>query len=177
MTEGRQTLGCRDMWAARQLYATAAGLALLSVSLAEPFNISITDQSPTITYLPSRSGDSAQTWNSSYTISGSYNAQPGSRGLGDSLHYTTADNASASVGFVGTAVYVWGYNYGNDSDVQMRVGDVDLERGGEEGLLGWKTGLDNKWWEVTLNVTRGEGLFNGLDIRRITFTIDFGGQG
>lgn len=158
--------------------AVVAGLALLSATLAEPYNISITDQSPTITYLPSRSGDSAETWNSSYTISGSYNPDPGSLGQGDSLHYTTADGASASVGFVGTAVYIWGYNYGNDSDVQLRVGGEDLERGGtEEGLLGWKTGLDNQWWDVTLNVTPADGTFRGVDIRRITLTLDWGGKG
>lgn len=161
------------------LALTAAALALLpTVVRSEPYNITIYDESPTITYLPSRSGDSASTWNSSYTISGSYNNESGTIGQGESLHYTTADGASASLGFVGTAIYVWGYNYGDDSDVQLRVGDQDLERGdGEEGLLGWKDGLKNQWWDFTVNITSGGAAWNGMDLRRIILTVDFGGKG
>jgi hypothetical protein len=59
----------------------------------------------------------------------------------------------------------------------MQVGGEDLERGGEEGLLGWKTGLKNQWWEVALNVTPADTTFRGIDIRRVVFTIDFGGTG
>ena len=165
------------MWSQPLLTVVLAFACLLPLVVAEPYNITIYDESPTITYLPSRSGDSTTTWNSSYTISGTYNNQSGQMGLGESYHYTTADGASASLGFVGTAIYVWGNNYGNESDVQLQVGGQDLERGQVEGLLGWKDGLKNQWWEFTVNITSGRSAWDGFDLRRITVTVDFGGKG
>lgn len=81
------------------------------------------------------------------------------------------------MGFVGTAIYVWGNNYGNESDVRLQVGGQDLERGEVEGLLGWKDGLKNEWWEFTVNITSGRSAWDGFDLRRITVTVDFGGKG
>lgn len=161
-----------------RLLTLAAVFALVLPVVAEPYNITFTDESPTITYLPSRSGNESETWRSDYTGSGGNLPVQGSLGSGDSYHYTTANGASASVGFVGTAVYVYGYNYGNDSDVQIQIGGQDLDRGqNETELLGWKTGLKNQWWEVTINVTTTDPLFRGIDLRQITLTVDFGGRG
>lgn len=169
------------IWA-RPLVAVV--MALLPLASGEPYNITIYDESPTITYLPSRSGDSATTWNSSYTISGMWNNQSGQMGQGESYHYTTARGASASLGFVGTAIYVWGNNYGEESDVQLLVGEHNLSRAGGEGqgegevgLLGWRDGLRNQWWDFTVNITSGTGEWRGFDLRRITVTVDFGGRG
>lgn len=147
-------------------------LGLLSIAIATPINITVSHLSPTINYTPSRSGESGNTWNVTYT-----EPQPapnnGSIGDGPSSHYTTFNGASASLGFVGTAVYVYGYVNGSADDVSLRVGGVKLNGGYEDGLLGWKEGLKDQWWDLTLNVT-GSG---GVGIRTITFTVDFGNKG
>lgn len=103
-------------------------------------------------------------------------------GQGESYHYTKARGVSASLGFVGTAVYVYGNNYGDEGDVELQVGGRNLTRDGgggegEDGLLAWRDGLRNKWWDLTVNITSGTGDWEGFDLRRIIVTIDFGGKG
>lgn len=165
------------MFSLRAVVAIAA-TGLLSLVNAEPYNITLTDVSPTIQYLPSRDGDPTTTWNTSYTISGQWNSAPGSIGQGESLHYTEADGASASVGFVGTAVYVWGYNYGLEGDVRLAVGGQELDTAGAgDGFLGKMEGMKNQWWDLTINKTAGGGQRNGFDLRRVVITVDFGGKG
>lgn len=149
-------------------------ICLWSVPLAwaTAVNISVTHLSPTIEYSPSRSGPSDETWNVTY-VQEQDAPNSGAIGDGPSSHYTTFDGASASLGFVGTAIYVYGYTNGTDSDVSLSVGGKDLEKGDGNGLLGWKEGLKNQWWDVAVNVTGG----SGVGIQGMTFTTQLGGKG
>ena len=147
-------------------------LGWLSITIATPLNISVTHLSPTINYSPSRSGESANTWNVTY-IEPQPAPNNGSIGDGPSSHYTTFNGASASLGFVGTAVYVYGYANGSTDDVSLSIGGHKLNAGDKDGLLGSKEGLDDRWWDLAVNVT-GSG---GVGIRAITFTVDFGNKG
>jgi hypothetical protein len=149
-------------------------LSLIPGVIADAVNITVSHLSPTINYIPSRSGPSGETWNVSYVLP---QDAPNSGAIGDgpSSHFTTYDGASASLGFVGTAVYVYGYSNGteSDSDVSLSIGGKKLEKGDGNGLLGWKEGLKNQWWDIAVNVTGG----GGVGIQGITFTIEFGGKG
>lgn len=131
-------------------------------------NITITDQSPTIFYQPSKVGPPDQTWNITYTESNSSSWLPGAVGEGISTHYTTFTGASLSFGFKGTGVYILGSET-NDGDSVMTIGNQTAETG-EEGVLGYKGGLEDKWWAVRLNVT-GNG---GVNITGIIFTVNIG---
>jgi hypothetical protein len=148
------------------------GLGWISPIVATPMNISVTHLSPTINYSPSRSGESGNTWNVTYIEpqDAPYN---GSIGDGPSSHYTTFNGASASLGFAGTAIYVYGYTNGSVDDVSLSIGGQKLSGGEKDGLLGFKEGLKDQWWDLAVNVT-GSG---GVGIRGITFTVDFGNKG
>jgi len=148
------------------------GLSCVPMAIATAINITVSHLSPTINYFPSRSGESASTWNVTYTRP---QDEPniGAIGDGPSSHYTTFTGASASLGFVGTAVYVYGYTNGSDSDVSLSIGGQRLDTRNEDGLLGWKKGLKNQWWDLAVNVT-GSG---GAGIQSITFTTEFGAKG
>jgi hypothetical protein len=159
----------------RQMQLQLLGFALaclIPASLATPYNITVSHLSPTITYLPSRSGNATDTWNVTY-IQPQDTPNTGAIGDGPSSHYTTYIDGSASLGFVGTAIYVYGYTNGSDSDVSLSIGDQTLDSNDQDGLLGWKDGLKNQWWDLSVNVT-GNG---GVGIRGITFTVDVGGKG
>jgi hypothetical protein len=147
-------------------------LGRLPSTIATPINVTISHLSPTINYSPSRSGESGNTWNVTYT-----QPQPapnnGSIGDGPSSHFTTFNGASASLGFVGTSVYVYGYVNASTDDVSLSIGGQKLNEGDKDGLLGWKDGLEDRWWDLAVNVT---GL-GGVGIRGITFTVDFGNKG
>lgn len=140
--------------------------------IATPINITVSHLSPTVSYTPSRSGDSENTWNVTY-IDPQDAPNNGSIGDGPSSHYTTFNDASASLGFVGTAIYVYGYTNGSTDDVSLRIDGQKLNKGEKDGLLGWKEGLKNQWWDLAVNVT-GSG---GVGIQAITFTVNFGNKG
>jgi hypothetical protein len=148
------------------------GLLCAPMAIATAINITVSHLSPTINYHPSRSGDSDSTWNVTYTRP---QDEPyiGAIGDGPSSQYTTFTGASASLGFVGTAIYVYGYANGSDSDVSLSVGGKKLDTKNEDGLLGWKRGLKDQWWDLAVNVT-GSG---GVGIESITFTTEFGARG
>lgn len=97
-------------------------------------NLTVTDQSPTISYSPSRWGDSAETWNVSYTGNDWSTFSPGNLSQGTSSHYTTHIGATATFGFKGPAVYVLGT--GPAGDYTVTVGGEDVsESGGIGGVL------------------------------------------
>ena len=89
-------------------------------------------------------------------------------GTGDSTHYTTFSGASLSFGFKGVAVYLMG-SEANDGDSVISIGDLTADTG-PEGVLGYKSGMTDKWWAVRLNVT-GTG---GVNITGIVFTVNIG---
>lgn len=154
------------MWS---LTLILASLLLRQVSATER-NISISDQSPTVFYSPSKSGLPSETWNVTYSQSNSSAWIPGAVGNGDSTHYTTFIGASISFGFRGTGIYISG-SAGTSGDVRISIGDQEANYGdGGEGFVGWKSGLEDKWWAVKVNVT-GNG---GVNITGFMFTINIG---
>ncbi|WVW86681.1 hypothetical protein I302_108735 [Kwoniella bestiolae CBS 10118] len=142
---------------------------LLPTHAKEPFNITVSDQSPTISYFPSRSGPQASTWNVTYTDSAWSNYVNQTIGQGVSSHYTTFVGANASLGWWGTAVYLWGE--GNDADIEVRVdGNTTAQR--IEG--GWYLdNLQESWHRLRVRVI-GNG---GVRIRGVTFTTVIGENG
>ena len=154
------------------LQASLLGLGWICSTIATPMNVTVSHLSPTISYSPSRSGESEITWNVTY-IEPQDAPSIGAIGDGPSSHYTTFNGASASLGFVGSAIYVYGYTNGSTNDVSLSLGEFGLNEGDGNGLLGWKEGLKDQWWDLVVNVT-GNG---GVGIRGITFTVDFGNKG
>lgn len=150
-------------------WAGLTAIAALPLAAATLRNITVTDQSPMVFYTPSRSGPANETWNVTYSESDWATSGNGAVGNGESTHYTTYIGASISFGFKGTAAYVLG-STGDASDVAVTVGELQAEKGGSEGFLGWRAGLDNKWWTVRVNVT-GNG---GVNVTGFMFTVDIG---
>ncbi|WWC65663.1 uncharacterized protein I303_108284 [Kwoniella dejecticola CBS 10117] len=141
----------------------------LTHAAREPYNISVSDQSPTITYSPSRSGPSSQTWNATYTDSPWSEWMNQTIGEGTSSHFTTHVGANASLGWWGTAVYLWADASENDAQVT-----IDGSQTAKKIPDGWMLdGLPEAWHRVRLSVT-GTG---GVNLKGITFTTGLGGKG
>jgi hypothetical protein len=106
------------------MLAVFALLASFVVSVSATLtNITVTDNSPTIKYTPSRSGDSALTWNVSYTGNDWSTTSPGNLSQGTSQHFTSYIGATATFGFRGTGIYIDGSATGDDAEVTVG-GDV-----------------------------------------------------
>ena len=88
----------------KMLSLLLAACAVTTV-LGTPLNITVTDQSPTIKYTPSRHGDPEQTWNVTYNWS---DFEPGAIRGGPSVHSTYFIGATATFGCKGPAFYVLG---------------------------------------------------------------------
>ncbi|KAK4689925.1 hypothetical protein P7C73_g192, partial [Tremellales sp. Uapishka_1] len=151
-------------------------LSVLSLFLvltsASPFNITLSDQSPAISYSPSRSGEATSTWNVTYSSTPWATYAEQTIGLGTSVHYTTAVGALASLSWEGTAVYVWGSS--GAGVVNMTVDGVYKSGSGiRDGLLGWATGLSAGWHTVEVRVLKD----SGVNITGVTITTDLGAKG
>lgn len=143
----------------------ALAVKLVSATLR---NITITDQSPTIFYTPSKTGPPSETWNLTYSGTNDSSWTPGAVGTGDSSHSTSFVGASLSFGFKGVAVYILGTE-GNDADTSMMIGNLTAIKG-QEGVLGYRSGMVDKWWAVKLNVTGTRG----VRVTGIIFTVNIG---
>lgn len=120
------------------------------------YNITVSDQSPTISYTPYRDGDIASSWMVMYTNSpeSTYDASHNTTNLssGTSLHTTTYQGASLEIQWKGTAIYVYGsgsvgaYTTTLDSD-------SDVEGAPSDGVLVSHTGLDYAVHTLTLTTT------------------------
>ena len=129
------------------------------------YNWSITDQSPLITYDPDDRGSNETTWNSTYSQS-SWRAYTATTvGYGQSAHTTEASDASATVRFIGTAVYVWGQAYQLSAVVYVD-GIAMATSGGQNGLIAAIEGLTNDWHDVEV-VSRGLAY---VSVEGFTFT-------
>jgi hypothetical protein len=150
------------------LFITCAVTAVLGT----PYNITVADQSPTIEYSPSRYGaDPAQTWTVTYNDTMWTGSEPGSVRLPPSYHFSTHIGATATFGFKGTAVYIYGV--ASVGDAAITVGGEDITQTGGGGYLGWKSGLKDQWWEVVVKV-KGSG---GVRLESIECTINLGNDG
>jgi len=143
----------------------ASSVVLVSATLT---NITVTDNSPTINYSPSRSGDSAQTWNVSYTGNDWSTTSLGSLSQGTSQHGTYYIGATATFGFRGTGIYINGSATGSDAEVTVG-GEVITPR----GLPASKKGMKDQWWDVVVKVNGDQG----VSIYGITFTGNVGNDG
>lgn len=140
---------------------------VLSVS-ATPTNITVTDNSPTINYTPSRSGDSSQTWNVSYTGNDWSTTTPGNLSQGTSQHLSYYVGATALFSFKGTAIYIAGT--ASATNAEVTVGGTLIT---PRGLPAYKDGLADQWWDVIVKVIGDEGVFlNGM-----TCTVNIGNDG
>jgi hypothetical protein len=151
------------------MLAVFALLASLIASVSATLtNISVTDNSPTIKYTPSRSGDSYQTWNVSYTGNAWSTTSFGNISQGTSQHLTYYIGATATFGFRGTAIYINGSATGDDAEVTVG-GEVITPR----GLPASKEGMKDQWWDVVVKVNGNRG----VSLYGITFTVDIGNDG
>ncbi|WWC93029.1 uncharacterized protein L201_007993 [Kwoniella dendrophila CBS 6074] len=134
------------------------------------FNVTVSDQSPTITYSPSRSGPIDQTWNSTYSGSswGSYTNQ--TIGQGISSHYTTHIGANASLSFWGTSVYLWA-DVKNAQDLQVTIDKNQTTKKIDGGYM--LDNLSDSWHILNVNVV-GNG---GVRLYGVTFTTGIGENG
>lgn len=77
---------------------------------AQPYNITLTDQSPTLEFYPNVTGSGDTAWNVSYSGSSwtTWSASALNNGVGVSKHWTNRSGSAISFQFYGTAFYVWG---------------------------------------------------------------------
>ena len=145
--------------------ALTSTIASVSATLT---NISVTDNSPTIKYSPSGSGDSTQTWNISYTGNDWSTTSPGNLSVGSSQHLTYYVGATATFGFRGTAIYINGSTSGEDAEVTVG-GEVITPK----GLPAYKDGMKDQWWDVVVTVKGNQG----VSLYGLIFTVDIGNDG
>ena len=150
----------------KMLSLLLAACAVITV-LGTPFNITVTDQSPTIKYTPSRHGDPEQTWNVTYYDLG----LPGAIRGGLSVHSTYFIGATATFGFKGTAVYVRGS--AEEGAVSITVGGEDISNTKGGDYLAWKSGMKDQWWDVVVKV-KGS---TGVNLWGVTCSINLGTDG
>jgi len=141
----------------------------MRTALAQPYNWSISDQSPLIAYTPLFRGDKTTTWNSTYSLSSwsdygiaGYLALVG---RGRSAHISTAPSATAKVGFNGTAVYVWGEAF----QLSAVIFVDGVSRGfssGDSGQIGAVIDLSDGWHDVEV-IVRG---LADVQLEGFTFT-------
>ena len=150
---------------------------ILAVSAAtlKLYNVSITDQSPLISYSPATIGDGTTSWNISYTGSPWTSFQTGqyNEGVGQSYHWTEAALAYASFSFTGSAVYAMG---NSTSGVAYFVVDgVDgTAMGNTTGILAAAEGLEMGLHKVQFSWKGGLGRVN---LTGFTFTVGIGSLG
>ncbi|KAL0063620.1 hypothetical protein AAF712_009479 [Marasmius tenuissimus] len=108
-----------------------------------PYNITLSSQTATISYFPSREGSIEAGWNSSYSSGAKEVGINTLQGIGAAYHRTTHPGAAFEFEWVGTAVYLYGkassgsYRLSVDGEiVEIPSDDVPLRT-----LLGFKADL------------------------------------
>lgn len=95
------------------LRRVAATLALAALASAQtPYNITVTDMSPTVAYTPQQQALAADGWNGTYSETPWEYYTNMSLGEGNTLHTTSMVGASAEVSFVGVGVAFYGSGSG-----------------------------------------------------------------
>ena len=138
----------------------------------KPFNLTLSAQSPLIRYRPSRDGPSASTWNITYEDTPWTNSTE-VIGRGDSKHTSSFAGVTASLGWVGTDIFLYGsLQQGAEitADVDGSADNLVLNSG--NGLLLVGKDMAYGWHEVRIKVDRGEVSLTG-----VTLTVDIGSSG
>ncbi|KAG7096724.1 hypothetical protein E1B28_004137 [Marasmius oreades] len=144
--------------------------------MANLYNFSIPDSSPTFSYSPNREGEDVKSgWKSFYSNSpdSTYDSthQSPNNPSGTSSHSTSMQGASFEISFMGTAVYI----YGSATPGAYTTRLDEKEAGGQpsNGLLASYSGLAYKQHTFSLNVTQAQN----LTIMSGTFTVGVGDKG
>ena len=151
----------------KMLSLLLAACAVTTV-LGTPVNITVTNQSPTIKYTPSRHGDPEQTWNVTYGHLNWSDFEPGAIRGGPSVHSTYFIGATATFGCKGTAFYVLGS--AQKRELSVTVGGEDISNTKDRNYLAWKSGMKDQWWDVVVKV-KGS---TGVNLYGFTCTINLG---
>jgi hypothetical protein len=147
-----------------------ASLLSLAEAARQPYPISLSDQSPSITYTPSVLGASSG-WNVSYSQSpwSSFNSGQTNLGKGASSHWTNYSGAVISFSFVGTGFTAYGDTSGNMTSILQLDGStistVQNKVMSTRPTLASATNLQEGYHTVSLT-TKGTGgvEFDGVDL-------------
>jgi hypothetical protein len=119
-----------------------------------PYNITLSSQTASIQYFPSRDGSTSATgWNVSYTNGLKDTGHSTFQGVGVDYHQTTLPGAYMELSWVGTAVYLYG-NASAGSYIVLVDGE-DIGSNSNKGVLASKSGLDYGNHNVRLTARGG----------------------
>ncbi|PPR00557.1 hypothetical protein CVT26_009889 [Gymnopilus dilepis] len=118
-----------------------------------PYNITISDDSPTLTYSPYRDGPLTGGWNLTCSGSDDSTYSPQNFCVGSSSHRTSYTGASISLQFEGTAAYIYGTAPAGSYVLQVDNNIVSSPNS-SPGLLARVEGLTYALHTVVLNVTQ-----------------------
>ncbi|KAL0574499.1 hypothetical protein V5O48_007474 [Marasmius crinis-equi] len=140
-----------------------------------PYNITISSQTASILYSPTREGSIDAGWNSTYSSGSKDTGYGRPQGLGTDYHRTTRSGASLELRWVGTAVYLYGNATAGSYTITVDGQDVGASKNVPQGgLLGRKTGL--KYGDHTAKLTvlgKGEVAFQ---YARVTIGVGYTGS-
>ena len=125
-----------------------------------PYNVTISSQTASILYSPTRDTSLDKGWNVTYSNGLIDEGGFGIAGLGIGSHSSTTAGATMQLSWVGTAIYLYGES--TRSSYKITVDGVDvfepLPPDGhlEPGLLGLKTGLSYGRHTAVLTVVGGD---------------------
>jgi len=150
------------------------------MSFSNAYNITIPDQSTSITYSPYRDGvDSAHGWKAMYSSSDESTYNPNStenKAFGVSSHFTTLVGASFQIDFMGSAITLFGSGLSSYTTA-LDGGDPNAQDA-QGGILARYTSLDFKPHVLVLNVTGSVGeRERGLTFTKANITIGIGHPG
>ncbi|KAJ8089605.1 hypothetical protein PM082_014861 [Marasmius tenuissimus] len=133
-----------------------------------PYNITLSSQTATISYFPSREGPIETGWNTTYP-SGGKEVGPGTllEGIGVAYHRTTHAGATLEFEWVGTAVYLYGK--ANAGSYSLSVDGKSVESPSDDvplgALLGFKANLEYGSHTVKLMVLgEAEVVFQNAEV-------------
>ncbi|KAL0573124.1 hypothetical protein V5O48_008846 [Marasmius crinis-equi] len=145
--------------------------------MANPYNLSIPDNSPTFIYRPFREGEDIKAgWKSFYSNSpdSAYDSthQNENKASGTSSHSTSMQGASFEITFKGTAIYVYGSGSGGAYTTTLDKRDAVNGNPGD-GLLASYRELDYGPHTLSLNLTQGQS----LNVTSATVAVGIGKKG
>ncbi|KAK7451207.1 hypothetical protein VKT23_012543 [Stygiomarasmius scandens] len=120
-----------------------------------PYNITLSSQTASILYLPSRDGDLTKGWNTSYSDGVKDLGSGYPQGIGADIHRTSAAAATMELNWTGTAVCLYGDAIPGSYTIFVDNVDIDASTQSVTGLLGCQSDLEYKVHNVKLQVVGG----------------------
>jgi hypothetical protein len=135
-----------------------------------PYNVTLSSQTASIQYSPSRDGSiSSMGWNVSYTDGLKDTGYGNPQGVGVDSHQTSLAGASMELTWVGTAVYLYGKASAGSYTVSVDGEDVGSNPDG--GVLGSKSGL--KYGSHTVRLTASGGSQVAFQYAQVTIGMGY----